>query len=685
MRKRSIKRKDGNNDQITIDELLKLKKQFKTIAKQENIDLPKIKETIAQIGKLQNLNKNIILNQNLLPFFIKVRDNFHNKKVVDYVTKLLSYWEKKFSISSEEMNIKVEKRDDISSLKQEMKSVIRKDKNNVDLVKVKDILKRFTKIDLIVDDLQKNLIPFFNKIKEFYIKKGNEKLIDYIEKILNFWQKKYKLSEEEAKKLAKKAEVEETCYNMTETPLQCTIYKNVPLKEHQLRVCKFLDKHPKQKGLLLFHSVGSGKTITSITIIRCILEKNPNQKFFVITPKSLVENFKKELRKVRLINYFKDKVEIESHVKFINRIEKEGPEFCKDAILIIDEAHNFRTEMKKTRTKEFGKRTRILFSATQLVKKVFLLTATPLYNYPKDFANLFAMMSKNETSVKKLYTLLKQFDKFSMFKFSSQYQQLKHQFGSYISYFKNNDTENYPSISYKNIIMTMTDIYLDKYIAVEEDNMAKIPPSFNIEEKDLRAFYNGVRRATNNLDASITSAKVEWTVDHVIKNVKDRKKTLVYSNFLKSGINLIKQRLTEQNIKWVEIMGDKSIKQRKEALLKYNGTEKNKYLDNQVYVILISSAGSEGIDLKNTSSVVVMEPHWNNEKIKQIVGRAARYQSHIFLNKEEQTVNVFYLILEKPEIQYEQLDSVDRYLINLSEKKEKSINEFYKLLIDVSI
>ena len=45
-------------------------------------------------------------------------------------------------------------------------------------------------------------------------------------------------------------------------------------------------------------------------------------------------------------------------------------------------------------------------------------------------------------------------------------------------------------------------------------------------------------------------------------------------------------------------------------------------------VVLISQAGSEGIDFKYLRQVHVMEPWYNLNRIEQVIGRAIRNYSH---------------------------------------------------------
>jgi hypothetical protein len=42
-----------------------------------------------------------------------------------------------------------------------------------------------------------------------------------------------------------------------------------------------------------------------------------------------------------------------------------------------------------------------------------------------------------------------------------------------------------------------------------------------------------------------------------------------------------------------------------------------------------------------TGGVHILEPHFNDEKINQVIGRAARYESHANLPEEDRNVQVY--------------------------------------------
>jgi superfamily II DNA or RNA helicase len=462
----------------------------------------------------------------------------------------------------------------------------------------------------------------------------------------------------DAKKNAKDYKEESKEEINKENPLGCTEYSYIKLKPHQIKVCKYINKH-KTKGIVLFHGVGSGKTLSSITIIRCLLQREPDQKVFVITPTSLVDNFLKELNKVNV--KFGKNVIVTTHGKFVKRIESEGTDFCKDSVLIVDEAHKFNTILKYSK----GKSTKLLMQGTSVAKQVFLLTATPIMNNPIEFANLYAMITKKEKYIKKLYKLFEE----------SNYSDLKRLFKNKISYFKNKDSSDYPSVTYKNIKFYMTKEYYKLYKAIENNESELFKDLHGTN--NLSIFYNGIRRAANAIDNNITTPKIEWSISHIKDSIKNKKKVLIYSTWLNSGLKLIQNKLDEEKIEWVEVNGSMSILKRTRAVNKYNRGD--------VLVLFISSAGAEGLDLKGTRSIIILEPHWNNEKIKQVVGRGVRYKSHSDLPLNQRHVDVYHLITRKPKNNKDTLLSADEYLQKISDKKDKVILEFYDALIDSSI
>ena len=74
--------------------------------------------------------------------------------------------------------------------------------------------------------------------------------------------------------------------------------------------------------------------------------------------------------------------------------------------------------------------------------------------------------------------------------------------------------------------------------------------------------------------------------------------------------------------------------------------ELKKIADNNFYgeivkLMMITSSGAEGINLRNTRFVHIVEPYWHMVRIEQVIGRARRICSHQDLPEELRTVKVF--------------------------------------------
>jgi len=67
----------------------------------------------------------------------------------------------------------------------------------------------------------------------------------------------------------------------------------------------------------------------------------------------------------------------------------------------------------------------------------------------------------------------------------------------------------------------------------------------------------------------------------------------------------------------------------------------NNEMGKIIRVMMITSSGAEGINLKNTRYVHILEPFWNFVKIEQVIGRTRRLCSHAQLPENMRTVQVF--------------------------------------------
>ena len=122
-----------------------------------------------------------------------------------------------------------------------------------------------------------------------------------------------------------------------------------------------------------------------------------------------------------------------------------------------------------------------------------------------------------------------------------------------------------------------------------------------------------------------------------------------------------------------------------------------------VQLFMITASGAEGINLKNTRFVHIMEPYWHNVRLEQVMGRARRIRSHEALPPEHRTVQAFlYLsvMTEKQmkddnfkEIQVNDLSKLrdntpvttDEFLYEISQMKQKINNQFLTVMKETAM
>lgn len=108
-------------------------------------------------------------------------------------------------------------------------------------------------------------------------------------------------------------------------------------------------------------------------------------------------------------------------------------------------------------------------------------------------------------------------------------------------------------------------------------------------------------------------------------------------------------------------------------------------------VLIITKSGSEGISLKNVRYVHIMEPYWNDIRIKQVIGRAVRAGSHKDLPPEERIVQPYIYLMKCSETQMLNktvaLDKMttDEYIYNIATQKAKINDVFLNILKETSI
>ncbi len=435
----------------------------------------------------------------------------------------------------------------------------------------------------------------------------------------------------------------------------------IELKPYQLKPIEFLKNN---RGLILYHSTGSGKTLTALFA----MYQFPND-IIIVGTKSSRKTFTDNILKAEMnpsrftfYTYAKIKKLLETDIKIF-----------RNRSVIIDEAHNIRNE---------NIHNIYISSALMLASKVLLLTATPVINHLNDLSVLVNIIKGADvlpTDPKLFDQLYYDDEKMILVNKHLLFEKIKNT----LSYYKVVNDENYPTTSVHYIEVEMNHDQINEYvfyirkIIYEGDDTVSNIDVLNLDyallpSKKKNFFLNVTRQISNTVNNSDNSPKIRDIYNKIIQGPFP---AIVYSNFLRNGIYTLASLLEKNNISYKSITGN--ITHDKLNMIV------NNYNDGMYKILLISSAGSESLDLKNTRQIHIMEPHWNDSKIVQVIGRAIRYKSHSDLPVNERHVDIYYWISIFPE--HIKNISADQYLMEISKRKKDLWQTYHEIIVAASI
>jgi len=136
-----------------------------------------------------------------------------------------------------------------------------------------------------------------------------------------------------------------------------------------------------------------------------------------------------------------------------------------------------------------------------------------------------------------------------------------------------------------------------------------------------------------------------------------------------------------QQATYIMITGDKMYSPNNNAEIAHAKKKDNRD-GSKIKVILISKAGSEGIDFKHIRQIHILEPWFNMNRIEQIIGRGVRNLSHCALPFEKRNVQIF---LHSTRFEGDDEEPVDLYVYRLAERKSVQIGKVSRLLKTIAV
>jgi hypothetical protein len=419
------------------------------------------------------------------------------------------------------------------------------------------------------------------------------------------------------------------------------------------------------QGSVVFHGVGSGKTLSAVIASYYYLKLYPENKVIVISPPALLYNFVEGLIQYG-VDIKDNRYNFLTYEKYIRK-----PIIAKNSLLIIDEAQNFRTEIKIRKQIDpndsenvleevvSNKRAeKVMKYGTDHAHKCLALTGTPFVNNLYDIENLLAMTEKRRPIDSKSYEI--------MIGSKANYPDY---FNYRISFYRNSkDSEEFfPKRIDKFIPLYMNERMANEYKEIESKG---IPPEFkskkNKDDEDDIAnsdypnpFFSAeawISSQVKNDDG--INPKIEYILKQILS--KPNEKFIIYATLYTASIVNLKNYLIQNDINPVLITGRENATKKEESKKLfnfYNFKDENffnkneilpndlKFINDKYRILIISKAGGEGVDTKNCNNIILFNQLWNDAGAEQIIARAIRFKSHFQLPKEKRYVNVFQLFL----------------------------------------
>jgi len=243
---------------------------------------------------------------------------------------------------------------------------------------------------------------------------------------------------------------------------------------------------------------------------------------------------------------------------------------------------------------------------------------------------------------------------------------------------------------------------INKYIEVYKNYLESMKKSSNRTlEDDVNDYHEKYKDNYNEFNNDVIKSDLYKTMYEssakfirIIFTILASKGTiLLYSNYvLMEGLEIFSIYLdyfgfsrygteTKSKFKYAEYHGGIDKKQRSNILQIFN--KKENINGDIIKILMISSAGSEGLNLMNVRQVHIMESYWNEPMIQQVIGRAIRLCSHKQLPLNERHVDVYRYRSIKKNITLK--PTADQFLGELAKSKEELNNSFLMAMKEVAI
>lgn len=199
---------------------------------------------------------------------------------------------------------------------------------------------------------------------------------------------------------------------------------------------------------------------------------------------------------------------------------------------------------------------------------------------------------------------------------------------------------------------------------------------------DISTYYNQEKKQSELFQKMFMSSPKMTSA--IFKIYPSNGKVIFYSNYVHmEGLEVFKIYL-----EFIDIYSLKNSNKGKcyvefHGGISFDDRNNNKALFNKddnihgekIKIMLLGPAGTEGLTFTNIKQIHILEPHWNESLIEQVIGRGIRQCSHKQLPLKDRVVDVYrYCVIKGTK------KTTDEYIFDLASNKQLLINSFLKIL-----
>ena len=384
-------------------------------------------------------------------------------------------------------------------------------------------------------------------------------------------------------------------------------------------------------GGILADEMGLGKSIQIIYFIKKLIEEDPNSKFLIVVPTSLVYNWENEFKK------FEPKLKYQVFAglkkKRLEQLEQLNPNIyiTSYGLLREDEENYLHIPFKVAIIDEAQNIKNPSAGITKVVKKLnsevrIALTGTPIENSTIELWSIFDYIMPGFLASEKNF-----FSKYNIKDFNDDTNNLLALLNKQISPFilrrkKIDVLKDLPDKIENNIYIDLTEkqkkLYAAEVLKVRKE-MDDIIANEGIEKARFMVLQLLTKLRQLCIDPRLifedyreTSSKIENLIKVVKELIDNGHKMLIFSTF-KTAIHLVKEELDKNNITSYVIDGSVLSKKRMELVEKFNSDKTNCFL------ITLKSGGT-GLNLTSADIVIHLDIWWNPQAESQATDRAHR-------------------------------------------------------------